>query len=377
MGNDDGGYYAIKGFVYQFDKTIELIIDNPNDEINTEDHQDIELNKYCYQLKYKETQIYTPSKIKLAIINLLNDFQADPTKEYILYAHFKDKYPKKYKLSPDDINNILSSDVTNFSSETIIAFAKNFTLIFSEDYQINFQRLILKIKKIYSLDSDDSAIIYHAIFRSKVIDTVIQNLKGQRLIKKEIFDKALLTTKKIISFYEYRQIIGNERYISLIKKRYFKFKTAHIPNMERLIIIECDNDINVPRLVEIVSLISKKFFRRDNSPPPIICIRNFKEIVRLKMKLLKIGIKFNDGTQFSCDKFDLKYLMEKTKPKSGVTIKFIEENIIVKLLNTGEIDYIYDISLTKPSLSIKNSNNNFDCIKVSLEKTEQIIDLFN
>lgn len=376
MSSVDGGYYAVKGFIYQFDKTIELVISNQKNGVEIENHQDIEINDYCYQLKYKETKTYSPSKIKPAIIKILDDFQVNPTKKYILFCYFKDKKPEQIKLTHTDIVGILSKDINKYSNEIIDSLSKNFTLIFSEDYQTNFQNLIFKIKTIYSLESEDSAIIYHSVFRSKIIDAIIKKPKGQRIINKEIFDKAISKTKTIISLCDYRLALGNERYLSLIKKKYFKFSTVHIPNLERLLVIECDTNTNIILLTEIILLISKKFFRKESSPPPIICIRNFKDTIRLKTKLLKMGIKFNDGTQFNGDKFDLKYLMESTKPRSGIVVKFVEQNALTKLIKTGEIDYVYDLCLFEPC-SYVIDNNNFTCIKVSLEKTEQIINLLN
>ncbi len=40
---DDGGYYAIKGFLYQFDKTLIEILNNPKTCVAFENQQDINL----------------------------------------------------------------------------------------------------------------------------------------------------------------------------------------------------------------------------------------------------------------------------------------------------------------------------------------------
>ena len=54
----DGGYYAIKGFDYQIDKTILEVLKQPNgdEEVAIEQIQDINTNSYVIQDKYKETK---------------------------------------------------------------------------------------------------------------------------------------------------------------------------------------------------------------------------------------------------------------------------------------------------------------------------------
>ena len=70
----DGGYYAIKGFEFQIDKTI-LEIFNAKDAVPIclEQIQDINSNNFVIQVKYKETQSYTPAKIKEELLSIVVD----------------------------------------------------------------------------------------------------------------------------------------------------------------------------------------------------------------------------------------------------------------------------------------------------------------
>ena len=56
--NKDGGYYAIKGFLYQFDKAIIEVLTNPNAIVGVEEKQDIDYQDFVIQVKHKETQEY-------------------------------------------------------------------------------------------------------------------------------------------------------------------------------------------------------------------------------------------------------------------------------------------------------------------------------
>ena len=55
----DGGYYAIKGFLYQFDVTIQEILVNAEKDVQFEQIQDINYDDYVIQIKHKETQEYS------------------------------------------------------------------------------------------------------------------------------------------------------------------------------------------------------------------------------------------------------------------------------------------------------------------------------
>lgn len=44
---DEGGYYAIKGFLYQFDKTLIEVITNPQTSVAFENRQDIDYEDYA------------------------------------------------------------------------------------------------------------------------------------------------------------------------------------------------------------------------------------------------------------------------------------------------------------------------------------------
>ena len=85
----DGGYYAIKGFEFQIDKTIlELFKADDTTPVCLEQIQDINTNDFVMQVKYKETQKYTPAKIKEPVIQLIDEYQKFPTKKYYLYCYF-------------------------------------------------------------------------------------------------------------------------------------------------------------------------------------------------------------------------------------------------------------------------------------------------
>mgnify|MGYP001492866254 CR=1 FL=1 len=67
----DGGYYAIKGFEFQIDKTLEEVLNasENNLAIRLEQIQDIDSDDFVMQVKYKEA-----TKLILRALNLKSNF---------------------------------------------------------------------------------------------------------------------------------------------------------------------------------------------------------------------------------------------------------------------------------------------------------------
>ena len=86
----DGGYYAIKGFEYQIDKTLIEVLTARDHEsvICLEQIQDINTDDFVMQVKYKESAKLIPSVIRNPIVQLISEYNSVPTKNYILYCYF-------------------------------------------------------------------------------------------------------------------------------------------------------------------------------------------------------------------------------------------------------------------------------------------------
>lgn len=109
MCQEDGGYYAIKGFLFQYDKSIlELLSSEDETPIFLERIQDIDYDNYVLQVKHKETAKFTNAKVREPIIKLLDLFVLDQTKKFCLYAHFKDQEPQAVQYEKiDDLKDVL------------------------------------------------------------------------------------------------------------------------------------------------------------------------------------------------------------------------------------------------------------------------------
>lgn len=378
---EDGGYYAIKGFLYQFDKSIiELLSVEESQEIFIEHTQDINYQNYVLQIKHKETSKYSNSKIREPIIKLLEIYNNDTSKKFCLYAYFKDKTPAKISYSTiEDLKKILKYQdkgkteklYEKYNDVVLLGFIKNFELIFSEDYTNQFKKTIELIRKKWNID-DEVAVVYHSLIRNYLMNLAIKSDKSERYLTFRQLQTFISTCKNVTFDEIYVQIMGREKYIKTIKKQFFTFKSANINKYERLIIIECDYNENETEIRKLIEAVSHKFYRVNKSPAPYIVFRNLNHqvLISVKQGLLDDDILFSDGTYFDGDKFRIDRI-KSAGDKNEVVVKVLEERYLEEAFSNVEFREIYNIyRKNKMEISNKASINN-----VALESLNEIINV--
>ena len=366
----DGGYYAIKGFLYQFDLTIETILNNPSQQIEFEHVQDINYEEYVIQVKHKETQDYQPSKVRKPIMQLIKIFENDNSKNLCLYCHFKNTTPEDKTLTLEELDTILGKEKDSIALHLKEEFVQNFVLRFSDDYEYRFTNLIGLIMTTYNLAEQGMALLYHSIIQSKLLALSIQP-RELRTINKQSLDTLISKKEKIVFYEGYRKYLDNEKYENFIKKEYFTHKTAHIMPFERLFIIDVCETTTETHLLEVVMLLSKKYYRLGNSPAPYICFRNIDPsiIISTKQQLVNMNFGFTDGTFFNGDYFRINKLIEPATKENGVRIKFIEEENLRTLLSSTTIHELYEF-FNLHNNTIEGPNNH---IKINISNINQTL----
>lgn len=382
MCEKDGGYYAIKGFLYQFDKTILEILSNPNKQIFIEHIQDINYDDYVIQVKHKESANFTYSKIKAPVIQLLQIYKKDNTKKLCLHCYFKDKKPEKYIITAvDELDNILKykdkekneSINLEFSNELKHSFISNFVINFSDDYEGQFLKVIDKIKESFEISHENEALLCHSIIRAKLLNLALKENPSDRSITKSELDTYIKTTKDHIFYSHYRTYLGRDKYIKFMKSQYFIHKSANINCFERLFIIDFNEYANLTVLNRIVSNISNKYFKLNKSPAPYICLRGAdrETINELKRELLDDNIVFADGTCFDGDKFRIEKLIEDANRENKIVVKLIDEDRINNLVEKITVKEFYHLFLTSPL----NFPTKYHQVKVQIEKCDEILEM--
>jgi hypothetical protein len=373
MNNTNGGYYAIKGFLYQFDKTLIEILQNPDKTIGIEKRQDIDIQDYVIQVKHKETQHYSPSKINKAVIQLLELFKKDKTQKFCLYCYFKGKSPSTHRFDLTELDNVLGDKREDYTSYLKEEFISSFEISFSNNFEEQFEILIDLIKESFSLRSKDKAYIYHSVFRAKLFDISIKDINKREISKQEL-DSFIQDTERTIFYLSYAKYLNRDKYETLIKKEFFTFDKSNIDNFERLFLIDCHYDVNLVDINKIVNRISQKYFRKSKSPQPYLCFLNLdnQKIVELKQELIDQGIMFNDGTYFDGDRFRLDRIREKEIDNDNLKIKILCHEHLFKLFKEVKIKEVFHFYLELPDNPLSIDKNQ-KYIKVQIEETHQIL----
>lgn len=374
MNKNDGGYYAIKGFLYQFDKSLIEIFNNPNYEVGIEKIEDINIQNYVIQVKHRETQKYSLSKIKKPVLQLFNLFKEDKSQRFCLHCYFKDRLPSEQKLKLTELDKILAEKKDNYLPYLKNDFISNFIISFSENYEKQFDELISRIKSEFSLSSKDKAYIYHSIFRSKLFDISIQQKADRRITRKEL-DSFIEETEQTIFYASYAKYLDTEKYEKLIKREFFTFKLANIDNFERLFVIHCNKDVELVDINKIVNTVSKKYFRVSKSPQPYLCFLNLSQekMIELKRELIDQGIMFNDGTFFNGDKFRLDSIIEREIDNEDLKIKIVDYVYLKILTERIKFKEIFQFYLDIPH-NIKTYKSH---VKIQISSTNQILKILN
>jgi len=379
----DGAYVAIRGFKYQFDRSIVEIFNNPSKPIRIEQLQDYEYDDYFVQVKYHDT-IYTApqqkQKIKKPLLQLIDQHKVDPSKKFILYIYLKGVSPSKKALSISELDTILGNKSTNYSISEKTSFAKDFTLIHAPDFESQHKDVITKIKAEYS-KSNQEAQLYYSIISSYLLDIVINNKPSNmnlRICSKSELDKLISEGKRIVFKSAFNDELSVDRQIKLLHSQFFKGTLNKEPH-ERIFVVEVNKSTNISVLKDLVLTLKNKWSKNKTKAIPasdrfvpyvLLHGLDSDKLIELKVDLRRDGHKICDGYDFHNAPFELNSIKEKPTFENKLFFKFINslselDQIINNLDRTGEI---YQFYLEEP-LNISFAQKH---LKFQVEKVDDI-----
>ncbi len=386
--SNQGGYYAIKGYKYQFDKALlELLkADDPDQQIYLEQIQDINSDGCVIQVKYMETQKFFPSKIKKPIIQLLEEFKllgplSDSTRRYYLYCYFLDKKEEIKTIDLGFLDKILGTEKSSFKESIKKIFLDNFILVFSPTFQKQFEGVISEIKKLF-VCSGDEAVFYYSNLIGYLEKVVISGQVGdERCCTKREITEHIRDGKKLIFNAAFRGYKGEEAFFKFIKSKFVKARR----NQDSFIFI---GDVAIDTSVSIGQLVSnitdQHYNRATYDIKPLSFVVQDKKADEIKKHLIAENISFNDGyesIQF-CEKlfFDDPVVNRKTSRNSKATeslektsfkIRIISQSTYENIQNPKAPQMVYYFD--RESLG-KFSSGPF--LNINKLNTKQISDLF-
>ncbi|MFD0835277.1 hypothetical protein ACFQ0I_05845 [Mariniflexile aquimaris] len=381
----DGGYYAIKGFEYQIDKTLSEVLFSSNDEsvIGIEQIQDVNNGDYVIQVKYKEAAKLTPSAIRKPIIQLINEFILDKSRNYILYCYFFDTNGYTENVSIDLLETILGKEKDKFDGTVKNSFLSKFNLCFSETFQNQFQSVLRKLQELNFCNSKDEAIYFYSVLvdylRKKVVNNPPDQVSSRQVTKNELLNY-LNKGRKVTFLSSYKEYRGEQEYFKFLKSRFKK----PIKNQNTIIffgdLVESDS-CNLQSLVH--QIVKNHYHRATHDVKPLIFIIPDEKIIEVKSYLIKENCLLNDGYEtilFNQKYFESPPIINKKMSGGKLTSSLSKTSFEARIISNLTLDKITELNLNVSWIFIDSEKHKLLCDStyqtINNLNTEQLLKLF-
>ncbi len=280
----DGGVIALRGFVYQFDRTIQEVINRPNESVEVEHIEDLNGVDWCIQVKNHSSK-YKPSTLKKAIKSLWQAHRVNPQLKLRIHCHFADKTPGEFL--PLDVENlpptwldVLKIDSMAASEKDIAYFLKKLKILFTSNLESQLSDLLKQIRTHFALNSDEDSLCAHAIIRAYMLSVASKRQKSDRIISFSSLKEAYAQHRSMILDNGLTQQMGEEKYIRFISTRLFK-KNINLDNTDHAFIIEVQPRESHEKIASLAERISTRYFKimrtGPKGRPPVLCIKGLPE----------------------------------------------------------------------------------------------------
>ena len=415
--------YTIKGFIYQFNKTLEQVLSEPvGTEITVEGIiEDIDVVSAGFtkaiQCKYHETKgKYNLSDISKPLLQMLVHF-ANNKKEniqYILYAHFSKETEGERKITKSDIETILKSKDKSYlkyisilkpprtqaikdilsknkrsaeEQKLITTYYKTATdlelqidideFLKPEKFKFiigkSFDALIVNIKELLVTESGftktDVEELFYPNAIQKIANKSILHNSGDRKVINTNFISELEKNKKTAITRWTKELLT---YAKLLKIRRGQLKLNLQANHRLRYFLFNESDINdfENKIVKFISdYISKYHYKpKLHSKTPIFCIKTDNKNLRpeIESRLHRKELKFQNGIKgndFFQDEFLKKPEIIENRNWREFQLRICDYNeATVKALNSKKSDDLFIIS--------KENFNEIDRQDINLEILE-------
>lgn len=358
--------YTIKGFIYQFNKTLEQVLSEPEGtEVNVEGIiEDIDVVSDGFtkaiQCKYHETkQKYKLSDISKPILQMLVHYAKNKRKniQYILYAHFPDETEGEKTISKSDIETILKSKNKSYlnyisaikppkaeeikglliksktSAEEIKVITEYYSTATDLELQIDideflkpekfkfiigksFDSLIDDTKQLLETKSGFTKVDVEELFYPNAIQKIanksILHNSDDRKINNSNFIIELEKNKKTAITRWTKELMT---YSAILKKRRSQLKLNLQTNhrLRYFLFNESNIEYFENKIVKFISdYINKYHYKiKLHSKTPIFCVKTDDEnlISRIESRLYQKGLNFQNGLKGN-DFFQVEFLRE-------------------------------------------------------------------
>jgi hypothetical protein len=301
---------AIKGYLYQFDRTIIEVLKAPSGTtITVEGIEDIDIehatDTEAVQCKYLEASKFSFAKIRAAIIPMLQSSRVDSRLRYRLYIYCGEgDAPSAMTL--DELKQCLTSrsrsgevtcHYTGISDKELESFAGRLTIVEGEEFETNRAIVHAMIQSELHCAAEDSTDLYYGNALAAINDlAIIADVSMRKVTKAELVKK--INTKEALYTRWHKEIVGVQRYLSMLKRQ-AKACQALSPIMSRYLILEHSDAYQGDDYIAIIIALAKQHYgvgKLSTAKPWTVVVNcELNLLGSIKQGLLAAEIAYNDG----------------------------------------------------------------------------------
>ena len=412
---------TIKGYFYQFDKSILEILEQSNETniVTIEGVEDIDIENsdeiQFVQCKYYEETEFNNSIIKEPIQLMFRHYLKNRTEAqsknftYKLYGFYNKGHEKlrelttenlrtyfldfsKYEVT-DELGN-LNYQIKNkegeikfeeaLQTDDIEDFNKRlFVNIKADSYENQIEKIKSKIQNDLSdYSEEDIELIYFNAL--KIIKDLAceHNIEKRQISKKEFWDR--IKTKNYYFERWMSELLEWEDYKKIIHKKYFP-RVSNLSPAHRFFLLDCQGE-NMNDVINVISKISTRYSLFVNQFSPFVYLYNTSNadfMTELKAKLYEEGCYFKDGFPFKNSEFRFQEMLIKPDKYNKISLRILEDSIDLSIVLLRLVEVERDNQLPI-NLYIFNKSNQFNLEIDTLDKREhseikirQILDILD
>lgn len=412
---------TIKGYFYQFDKSILEILEQSNETniVTIEGVEDIDIENsdeiQFVQCKYYEETEFNNSIIKEPIQLMFRHYLKNRTEAqsknftYKLYGFYNKGHEKlrelttenlrtyfldfsKYEVT-DELGN-LNYQIKNkegeikfeeaLQTDDIEDFNKRlFVNIKADSYENQIEKIKSKIQNDLSdYSEEDIELIYFNAL--KIIKDLAceHNIEKRQISKKEFWDR--IKTKNYYFERWMSELLEWEDYKKIIHKKYFP-RVSNLSPAHRFFLLDCQGE-SMNDVKNVISKISTRYSRFVHQFSPFVYLYNTSNadfMTELKAKLYEEGCYFKDGFPFKNSEFRFQEMLIKPDKYNKISLRILEDSIDLSIVLLRLVEVERDNQLPI-NLYIFNKSNQFNLEIDTLDKREhseikirQILDILD
>ncbi|QXJ20623.1 hypothetical protein AGRA3207_001371 [Actinomadura graeca] len=314
---------AIKGYAYQFDRTIIAILDlGPSEMMTIEGCEDFDVHGQseveAVQCKYHEDTSFSLRGLRKPLIAMLRSFAEGKEYDYRLFVHYSDPDFVPDSLTVSEIKKALTEEkrknpatllhYTDFSESTIARFSRRIKITSGPSFDAQRELAMTALNKALSGAPKDAQDLHYGNALSCVMDLAIKKEAKERTISRASFI-ALIDKKDLLFTRWQEEILSQQQLVKAIQHKINR-TDAFRPTRWRCLALTTETN-SVENISDLAYFLATSQFADDSlvgaKPWTLIIDGGSEDVEQVKLALLREQIIFNDGYEhlsFSVETFN-------------------------------------------------------------------------